>query len=171
MVTNKRLLYGIGMAVIVIFLFGMFSENRYDVFSTVRYTDQKTCSEWIQTEKVAGFIPNSTTSAPFCWLKEGYDKRWISEMEETVAGCELQYTLGCKVTNCTSYCSTQIHEEECAGTWQSTGTFPKCSCNWICTSEPEPESGFSTNNLLTYLPWAVGILGAMAAIFMFIRRK
>lgn len=169
MAIDKRL-YWIGAAILVIFLFGMMTQNKYEVFSVVTFTHPQQCADWMQTEKAAGNInPNITMGQSFCWLEEGVEKRWISQMGISPTGCELTYTLGCDYTNCSSYCESLFHVQ-CVGSWQSSGTYPKCSCAWIC-GEEHPDTGFNINNLLPYLPWVVGILGIVALVFWFTRRR
>ena len=38
---------------------------------------------------------------------------------------------------CGDYCVDQEHVE-CIGSWEISGTYPNCNCDWICAQVPEP---------------------------------
>ena len=53
-------------------------------------------------------------------------------------GACITQVIGTSMT-CNEYCPTQTHAQ-CLGYWQISGTYPSCTCNWVCTDIPIPTS-------------------------------
>jgi len=47
--------------------------------------------------------------------------------------------------DCNKYCLSQPHVQ-CAGTWNNSGTYPNCTCSYICTSVPVTNQSNQTQN-------------------------
>lgn len=127
-------------AIGLVFIVGMFFQARYQLFSV--YSTTRTCDSWVSTEQLKGNLEESVT--PFCWNKDGSQKRWVTELNDTVSGCQITYKLGCDISGLTC----EIGEKEYY-TCPDGKLIDWCNCvnsTFACIISPESQCPQTTCN-------------------------
>lgn len=72
-----------------------FVSNQKNVSYVGILRNSRTCEKFIINEQNKGFIAESVTDAPYCWLKDGRQNRTIIYDDTYEDGCRMAYKLGC----------------------------------------------------------------------------
>lgn len=124
----------------LVFIVGIFFQSRYELFSV--FESPKTCDNWVSTEQLKGNLEESVP--PFCWNKDGTQKRWVSEINDTTSGCQVTYKMGCDLNGLT--CETGEKEYY---TCPDGKLIDWCNCvnsTFACINIPESQCPETTCN-------------------------